>query len=174
MRKLNQTDAMNHALLTPASAPRRRLGASRGQSLVEFALVFPVFLLLLCGIVDVSNVFYTEMSVQNALRQAARYAITGNHLPDPNNPGQNLSRVNSIIATAQQAAPGINFSNINISSVAGGAGSAGGPGDTVTVSMSSGVKMLTPVIAPLFPNGTYNYTVSVTFRNEPFPAGKTT
>ena len=34
--------------------------------------------------------------------------------------------------------------------------------------------MLTPIIAPLFPNGTYNYTVSVTFKNEPFPAGKTT
>ena len=73
-----------------------------------------MFLMLICGVVDFSHIFYMEMTVQNALRQAGRYASTGNHLPDPNNAGQNLSRVNSIIATAEQAAPGFTFTNINI------------------------------------------------------------
>ncbi len=181
-RNSNQADlsgtesggAMNIAPLTPTARRGGRLWSSRGQTLVEFALVLPMFLMLICGVVDFSNVFYTEMTVQNALRQAGRFATTGNHLADPNNAGQNLSRVNSIIATAQQAAPGFNFNSINISSTAGGAGSAGGPGDIVTISISSGVKMLTPVIAPFFPpNGTYNYTVSVTFKNEPFLPGQT-
>jgi hypothetical protein len=84
--------------------------------------------------------------------------------------------VNSIIATAQQAAAGLNVSSnsINISSVKGGAGSAGGPGDIVTISTTNTVQMLTPVIAPFFkPNGTYNVTVSVSFKNEPFPAAQT-
>jgi Flp pilus assembly protein TadG len=142
---------------------------------VEFALVLPVFLLLLCGVIDFSNVFYNEMTMQNALRQAGRFATTGNTLADPNNPGQNLSRVASIIATAQQAAAGLNMSanSINISSNGtggtGGAANAGGPGDIITISVTGGVPMLTPVIAPFFPpNGTYNYTVSVTFKNEPW------
>jgi Flp pilus assembly protein TadG len=132
-----------------------------------------MFFMLLCGVMDFSHLFYAEMTVQNALRQAGRFATTGNHLADPNNAGNNLSRVGSIILTAQQAAPGFNFNNINISSASGGAGSAGGPGDIVTISLSSGVPMLTPIIAPFFPpNGTYNFTVSVSFKNEPFPPGQ--
>ena len=97
-----------------------RAQGGRGQSLLEMALVLPMFLMLICAVVDFSHVFYVEMTLQNALRQAGRFATTGNHLADPNNPGQNLSRVNSIIATAQQAASGLNVTSnsINISSVA--------------------------------------------------------
>jgi Flp pilus assembly protein TadG len=132
-----------------------------------------MFLLLLCGVVDFSNVLYSEMTVQDALRQAGRFATTGNHLQDSK--GNTETRVASIIATAQQAAPGFNFNSISVSSVAGGAGSAGGPGDIVTISMTTSVQMLTPIIAPLFPpNGAYTFTVSVTFKNEPFPTNQTT
>lgn len=166
-------EAINDVPSAPASSRARK--AVRGQSLVEMALVLPMFLMLICAVVDFSHVFYVQMTLQNALREAGRFASTGNHLADPNNAGQNLSRVNSIIATAQQAAPGFTFTNINVTSVAGGAGSAGGPGDIVTISMSSSVPMLTPLMAPFFqPNGTYNFTVSVSFKNEPFPSGQTT
>ncbi len=165
-------EAINDVASAPASSRTSR--AVRGQSLLEMALVLPMFLMLVCAVVDFSHVFYVEMTLQNALREAGRFASTGNHLADPNNAGQNLSRVNSIIATAQQAAPGFTFNSINVSSVAGGAGSAGGPGDIVTISMSSSVPMLTPIIAPFFkPNGAYNFTVSVSFKNEPFPPGQT-
>jgi len=135
------------------------------------ALVLPMFLMLICGVIDFSHVAYVKMTVQNALRQAGRFATTGNHLNDAN--GNVETRVASIIQTAQQAAPGFNFNNINVTSVNGGAGSAGGPGDIVTISLSSSVPMLTPIIAPFFNNGAYNYTVSVTFKNEPFPPGQT-
>ncbi len=168
-------EAINDVPSAPATSRARR--AVRGQSLLEMALVLPMFLMLICAVVDFSHVFYVEMTLQNALREAGRFATTGNHLADPNNPGQNLSRVNSIIATAQQAASGLNVTSnsINISSVAGGAGSAGGPGDIVTISMSSSVPVLTPIMAQFFkPNGAYNFTVSVTFKNEPFPPGQTT
>jgi hypothetical protein len=114
-----------------------------------------------------------ETTLQNAVRQGGRYASTGNHQPDPLHPGQNLSRVNSIILVAQQAAMGLNVSNIQISSLAGGAGSAGGPGDTVTLSLTSNVKLLTPIIAHFFTNGTYTFSVSVSFKNEPFPPSST-
>jgi len=140
---------------------------------VEVAMVLPLLFMLLCAVIDFSHLFYVEMTLQNALREAGRYATTGNHLTSN---GTTLTRVNSIIATAQQAAAGLNVSSnsINISSVKGGAGSAGGPGDIVTISTTNTVQMLTPVIAPFFkPNGTYNVTVSVSFKNEPFPAAQT-
>jgi hypothetical protein len=108
------------------------------------------------------------MTLQDAVQQAGRFASTGDHLSDPNNPGQNLSRIASIIATAQQYAVGADISNIQISSIGGGIGSAGGPGDTVTVSLTSNVALMTPMIGKYFPNGLYTFTSSVTFKNEPF------
>ena len=37
---------------TPRNAKGRRRKRTRGQALVEFALVIPIFLLVLCGILD--------------------------------------------------------------------------------------------------------------------------
>lgn len=54
---------------------RIRRHGSRGQALVEVALVIPFFLVLFLGIVEVGRfVFYYEM-VNNATREGARYAI---------------------------------------------------------------------------------------------------
>ena len=141
----------------------------RGQSLVEFAIIAPLFFLLLLGVFDFGRLFLVQMTLQNAVRQAGRFAITGNHLADPKNPGQNLSRVDSIIKIATEASAGMDISGIQVSSIKGGAGSAGGPGDTVTVSITDNLKLITPIIAQFFSNGTYRFTVGVTFKNEPFP-----
>ena len=48
---------------------------TRGQSLVEFALILPIFLLLIMGIVDAGRLVYTFNTVSNSARQAARVAI---------------------------------------------------------------------------------------------------
>jgi Flp pilus assembly protein TadG len=167
---------------SPTGAGRRRgedgarnlkQASTAGTSLLEFALVVPLFFLLLFGLMDFARLFYVEITLQNALRQAGRYAITGNHLPDPQHQGQNLSRVASIIQIAQNAAQGLDVSSIKVSSLAGGAGSAGGPGDTVTISLTTNLKLMTTMIAQFFKNGTYTFTVSVSFRNEAFPPGNT-
>src|SRR5271157_6342473 len=153
---------------------RRRRGVSTGgTSVLEFALVAPLFFLLFFAVFDFSRLFYVEMTLQNAVREAGRYAVTGNHLPDPQHSGQNLSRVNSIIQVAQQAAMGISIAGIQVSSAGGGSGSAGGPGDTVTISLTTNLKLMTPIVAQFFKNGTYAFTVSVSFKNEPFPPGNT-
>ncbi len=148
--------------------------STAGTSAVEFALVAPMFFLLFFAVFDFARIFYVQMTLQNAVRQAGRYAITGNHLPDPQHQGQNLSRINSITSVAQQAAGGLSVSNIQISSATGGSGSAGGPGDTVTISLSTSLQLMTPVVAQFFQNGTYGFTVSVSFKNEPFPPSNTT
>lgn len=45
-----------------------------GQALVEFALVLPLFLLILFGIIEFGFAFAFKMQVQNASRDATRYA----------------------------------------------------------------------------------------------------
>lgn len=46
-----------------------------GQAMVEFALVLPIFLLILCGIIDFGWLFYNQLSLNNACREGARYAV---------------------------------------------------------------------------------------------------
>lgn len=58
--------------------PRRRPGvmpASRGQALVEFALVIPVFLLVLVALFDVGRAVFAWNTLTNAAREGARMAI---------------------------------------------------------------------------------------------------
>jgi Flp pilus assembly protein TadG len=52
-----------------------RSGRRRGQSMVEFALVLPVFMLILAGILDFGFALYTRMTVINASRDGARAAV---------------------------------------------------------------------------------------------------
>lgn len=47
----------------------------RGQTLVEFALIIPIFILLVMGIFDLGRAVYGFNTVNNAAREAARLAI---------------------------------------------------------------------------------------------------
>ena len=62
----------------PPLAPgvlRSKRHKSRGQTMVEFALVFPIFILLMAGIADVGFGLYQYMNVINAARVGARFGI---------------------------------------------------------------------------------------------------
>ncbi len=48
-----------------------------GQSLAEFALIAPIFFLMVFGIVDLSRAFQSYTTIQEAARSGARYAVTG-------------------------------------------------------------------------------------------------
>jgi hypothetical protein len=57
---------------------RRHVGSrrrSRGQALSEFALVAPLFFLLLFGIIEAGRFIYYYEVLNNATREGARYAI---------------------------------------------------------------------------------------------------
>jgi Flp pilus assembly protein TadG len=148
---------------------------ARGQTLLEFAMIAPIFFFLIFAIFDFGRLFFVQMNFEQAVFEAGRFASTGNHLQDPNNPGQTLSRVASIIQMAEQATTGLgaNISNIQVSSQNGGAGSAGGPGDTVMITLTASLPLMTPVMARFFPGGAYTFTSSASFKNEPFPPGQT-
>ena len=47
----------------------------RGQAMVEFALIFPIFILLLVGIFDLGRVIWVNDTLATASREAARFAI---------------------------------------------------------------------------------------------------
>ena len=49
----------------------------KGQALVELALGLPLLLLLLLGIIEGARVAWAFITVQQAAREAARYAVTG-------------------------------------------------------------------------------------------------
>ncbi len=50
------------------------LKGEKGQAMVEFALVLPILILLLCGIIDFSWIFSNQITANNACREAARYS----------------------------------------------------------------------------------------------------
>ena len=163
-------------LVGQASVTHRgfRLLSKKGQTMMEFALIAPLFFLLIFAVMDFGRMFFVQVNLQQAVQEAARFASTGNHLTDPSAPANNLSRVASIVQMAQQSAwAGASVTNVQVSSLQGGAGSAGGPGDTVTVSLTTTLPLMTPVMANFFPNGAYTFTSSATFKNEPFQASNT-
>lgn len=47
----------------------------KGQSLVEFGLILPIFFLLVLGLIDFGRAVYAYSTVNNAARQASRLAI---------------------------------------------------------------------------------------------------
>lgn len=53
----------------------RRRRSSRGQGMVEFALVIPVFLLLTFGIIELGWLAYANHALTNATKEGARYAM---------------------------------------------------------------------------------------------------
>jgi Flp pilus assembly protein TadG len=61
---------------------RRRGSPRRGQTLVEFALILPIFLLLLVGIFDFGRAIYAYNTVNNAAREGGRLAIVDQTLAD--------------------------------------------------------------------------------------------
>ena len=56
------------------STRRSRRAHRRGQALVEFALVFPVLVLILLGIFEVGRAVFAYNTLGNAAREGARVA----------------------------------------------------------------------------------------------------
>jgi Flp pilus assembly protein TadG len=64
---------MTRRLRIQHAAPRSR-ARTRGQGLVEFALVFPLFMFMLFGLIDGGRLVYQNTVVSQAAREGARLA----------------------------------------------------------------------------------------------------
>jgi Flp pilus assembly protein TadG len=85
----------------------RRFHRGEGaQSLVEFALVLPIFLLLITGLFDLARAVWQENTLAYAAREGTRYAIvhgSGSSLPL----GPSNSSEPNIAAVVRNAAVGV-------------------------------------------------------------------
>ena len=54
---------------------KRLFRSEKGQAMVEFALILPLLLTLLCGIIDFGWMYYNQITLNNAAREGARYAV---------------------------------------------------------------------------------------------------
>ncbi len=75
---------MNHPDGARRQASRRTAtkNRNRGQALVEFAIIFPLFLIVLGSVLYFGFLLYSKMSIINAAREGAHYGI----LLDPSDP----------------------------------------------------------------------------------------
>jgi Flp pilus assembly protein TadG len=69
----------------------------KGAAIVEFALVVPLLLLLIWGIVDIGRAFYTLNNLASAVREGARSAAVMSTPPDGN---ANKTLIKSTVTTA--------------------------------------------------------------------------
>lgn len=63
--------------VSPTGRPRR----ARSQAMVELALVLPVSLLIMMGVLDFGRAYLLNVSVQQGAREAARFASTAASRP---------------------------------------------------------------------------------------------
>ena len=59
----------------------RKINTQNGAAMVEFAIVLPLLLILVFGIIEFGVMFYDKAVITNASREGARAGITG--LGDP-------------------------------------------------------------------------------------------
>ncbi len=142
---------------TPDHRRRPARGRSAGQALVEFALVAPIFFLLLFSIIEFGRYVYTVQILNEAAREGARYAIVhGSQSLCPSGPMPGGETVpNPCDLTGQRV------KDLVIRDATGVAGTApitatvtwpvdNARGHTVTVSVSYQFQTLVPVV-PLPP-----------------------
>jgi Flp pilus assembly protein TadG len=152
--------------------------AARGATLVEFALVLVVFLMLLLGIIDFGRYFFIQHTLQFATREGTRLALVGGILTGPQ--GNPLSRAASIVKEIQDnASLAVDPTQMTISiyqitatytdpSAWQGQQNAGNPGDYMRVRTQYTYRFLTPLIGQFFTGGVNLIQAQATYRNEMF------
>src|SRR6266478_6375576 len=88
---------------------RNRIGDEQGQTMVEFAVVLPILVVLLFGIVQFGILFNNYVTLTDAARAGARAAAVSRQASDP---------VGAATAAVQSSASDLNQGNlgVNISS----------------------------------------------------------
>lgn len=117
-------------------------GKQRGQSLVEFALLLPLLILLLGGVLELGRLFFAYVAVTDAAAEAATYASIR-----PN------SSIQEITSRAQDAAQGLGMVQLDPSMIQVERPSlaAGAP---ITVTITYPFQLITPLLGDLVPGRT--------------------
>ncbi len=114
-----------------------RLRNEKGQSLVEFAILLPLLLLLLMGILEFGIMLNSYLTIHNSAREGARLGIVA---------GSNIEIKELIIKTS----PNLDADNlvVNITPSDGSRKS----GDTITVEVIYNYHVTIPIISNIIHN----------------------
>lgn len=126
----------------------RRKGS--GQAVVELALILPVLILVLVGILEFAILLSNYLVVQDAARDAVRQIVVG---------GNDAA----VFQSVRNNAVGIDTTQLNLT-VTPSAGSRQ-RGDAVTVTATYNHRILTPVLSTLL-GQTLQWQVTATMRYE--------
>jgi Flp pilus assembly protein TadG len=144
----------------------RRLKESKGNNIVEMALVLPLLFLLTFSIVDFASMFYVYLALENGVSQASRFAVTGNVTGE-------MSREESIRDAMRKATPTLTiddgaftFSHLVPGTVNWQPGT-GNPTDISKVKVTYTWALMTPFVREFFPGGQINIAVESAMLNEP-------
>lgn len=130
--------------------------SERGQSLVEFALVLPLLLLLLLGIVDFARAWNVFEVLTDAAREGARVAV----VYKPSTTEQDVR--NTIIAAGQRTAISIDPADITITGFQAGRGTQA----TVRVEYDYELKWVGGLFGVITGDRTITFATEFAMRNE--------
>ena len=145
-----------------------------GATIVEMAIVMPVFLFLLLALVEFGTMFFVTLTMQYAVREGARYAITGQRNLDPNTASR--QRYAAVIEKIRDSSFGMYAKVTPVISVNGtsykpsGYSDAmfGSAGSIIVLRLDCSWTVTTPLISQVFTDGKYRFAVAATMRNEYF------
>jgi Flp pilus assembly protein TadG len=131
---------------------------ARGQALVEFALIFPIFILLLFGLMDIGRLVFQYNALNQGSREAARVGSVAGFTQDCSGVTSRTQCIQQIAISRIAATPGVtvasNCSHQTGSGVVSVAADSCLPGDTLVVTLTAPFSLLTPVIGQLLGQGT--------------------
>lgn len=127
-----------------------RMKRSKGQSLVEFALVMPLLMLILVGIIEFGFMFSGYLSLTNASREAARVISLGGTYIEAE------ARISNVVGILNPE---------DITMLTSADVSTLDRGDSITVTLRYPYHFITPFLAPLF-GGDLELESSATLRVE--------
>lgn len=120
---------------------RRFLKNNRGQSLVEFAILAPLLLLFIGGMIEFGLVYHEQLVVTAAAREGARVAVVNSD--NPTTAGK---------TAAENYAKNASISPAGVSASVSPVPPPGSSNRTVTVTVTNPIKIVVPVIDTLFKN----------------------
>jgi len=120
---------------------KQRKGKEKGQSLTEVALVLPVLLFILAGVLDLGRIYYVQVALSDAAGEGAVYAAIR-----PND-------ATGIKARAQAASGGLVQIDLADVVINPSDPSSLAAGDPVTVIVEYDFTLATPLINAIVPAG---------------------
>ena len=119
-----------------------RRDRTRGQALVEFAFAFPIFLLIVFGLIDLGRAVYVSNSLAEAARDGARYGSVQARAWDE----LRRDNVETWVLDRLTAVPG---ATATVECVTANPGLGCTVEDIVTVTVETDLDMITPLIGQI-------------------------